>query len=835
MKIFKRILCIILSVLMLSGMAYAEEENKIRYGKPELLSGPALTAAYIERSLTSYEDGRPIALVSVNAANKAITQIIDINAEKIIHTFDLDFTGYCYWGCVSEDGVIYYTVGNKVVQYDPREKVPVLLGTAPTYRSSNINGMSWDEEEDVLYGGVPNTGNIFRCNPKNHEMTTVATLYPECYSTSRPASLGEYLYIGGTYSKSDGGGTHVYRLNKSSGEMTALPDPVSTPIHTVGSLYTAGKYIFADVDGVNYIWNTETEAWEDVTFRYKTSGLTDIFEGKYYFLWDDCFHSIDIETLEIVDYPDLRYGSHLRGNGYFIQYDDPDFPGYSFLTAQYNGNIYIFNTTTSKFKRLDVTLKGAPQERRVSSVECDDRVYVMSFKGSRGAAVDCTDGSIDYYTAGQGEGVTSNPETGKIYTGNYSGAFIYEMDSDRDYTETAGDIHSDTNPRLWGYVGENQDRPFGMDIADNKLIVGTLAKSNEISGALTVIDLETYESDVYKDVIENQGLLSVTHKDNIIYGGTTVTGGANSTPKANAAVVFAFDLDTRKVIRSTEIKIPGINGNISAVHGVKIGPDGMLYGAVAGADFVMNPETLDIVRYNVYGTDFEVNAGANSQVWHEYKMVFDKKSGYLFRLGAIIDPETLEIVAQCPEINGEIPQFAGLDSTGNAYFVTWNTAVYKVPVIRGNDKSYLLGGLVFFKCDDGRLYRGSSSQEFSVYTDHGRIMVPVRAAASVMGGTVDYDDATGIASVTNQAGNEISYKVGDNLVNVDGDIKKFGVYMKNDNGVSYIPLQTLCDLLGKSIYTDENGITFIYETGVDFEIGSEITEYLLSEVYNVEN
>lgn len=834
-KIYEFISLLLCMVMLCSGsLALAEEREEIRYGTP-VSYGPTLTAAFTERSLTSYEDGRPITLVSVSGSKQAIVQVIDINAEKIIHTFYLNFTGYCYYGCVTNEGVIYFNVGKNLVQYDPRIKQPVNMGAAPTNISGNINGIVYDEEEQMVYGTTNFTGNLFRCNPATKEITTVATLAPEVYNMGKLDILGNYAYIGGTYAGSDGKGTHIYRVDKHTGEKTALPNPTGRAIKGIQYIYTGGKYVFANLteeqaEQTVYIWDTENEKWLDKTFNFKTSGMTDIHDGKYYYLWNNCFHSIDVETLEIVDYPDLKYGSHLRGNGMFIEYDNPDFPGYSFLTAQYSGNIYIFNTQTSKTKRLDVMLTGSPLERRITKVGCDDRVYIMAFKGTCGAAVNPDTGETEYYAAEQGEGIVSNPETGMIYHGDYSGASIYEMDTSRPYSLTAGSVGTDANPKLLGYLGDEQDRPFGMDIADNKLVIGTLSKMNTIGGALSVIDLDTYETDVYRNIIPGQSILSVTHKDNIVYAATTVSGGSNSIPTAKIAHVFSFNLDTREIVRDVEIHIPGIAGSLVAVHGLKIGPDGMLYGAAAGVYFVMDPDTLEVVRQNVYGTSFEVSAGANSQFWHEYMMQFDPISGYLFVDGTVVDPQTLEIVCAPPSVGG---QFSGLDSKGNAYFVKGDTTLYKVPVIRGDDKSYLISGLTFFREGDGKLYMNGNVQDFISYNDNGRIMVPLRITANAIGGTVTYDENTNTAEVTNQSGQSLSFAIDDNKIMMGGIQRKFGVRMKETDGVSYIPLQTLCDFLGGDVYT-VSGVSFIYDAANDFGVDSETLDYILSEVYHYE-
>ena len=669
-----------LSSLLSMTVSVQADHTSIQYGTPISSDGPVLTEAFIERALVTYEDGKPVALVSVSGAEYSLVQIVDLNNESILHQFRLNYTGYCYWGVVTEEGIIYFTVGNKIVEYDPRVKQPVLIGTAPTYRSANITGVCWDSEEQMIYGGAPNTGNIFRCDPKTKEITVLACFAPEILSTNKPAVLGDFVYGGGSYALNDGSGTNLFKIDKHTGSIEAIPNPNGLSVNAVGQVYAGGIYIFAQLDGTAYIYDTEAEEWLDKTFQWRTQGLTDLFDNKYFFLQAGITHSIDVRTLEITDYPGLKYGTHLMGSGRFIELDNLELPGYSFISAQYNGNLYAFNLQTQTVKRLNVTLTGVPIQSRKASVGYDGRVYVTGFKGSKGAAWDPQTHAVEYFAAEQGEGICSDPATGKIYIGNYSGASIYEMDASRPYATKAGAIGSGANPISLGSIGDEQDRPFGLDVAQGKLVVGTLAGRGAVDGALSVIDLMTYEKAVYKNIIPHQSVLTVTHKGNIVYAGTTVTGGESSVPLTSTAHVFAFDLNTRSIIKDVEIKIDGINGSIGAVHGLKIGPDGMLYGAVAGADFVMNPDTLTVVRKNVYGTSFEVNLSANAQAWHEYKMEFDPQTGHLFRLGDIIDPETLQMVCARPDVG----QFAGLDSKGNAYFVDGKTVVYKVPVIRTN-------------------------------------------------------------------------------------------------------------------------------------------------------
>ena len=160
----------------------------------------------------------------------------------------------------------------------------------------------------------------------------------------------------------------------------------------------------------------------------------------------------------------------------------------------------------------------------------------------------------------------------------------------------------------------------------------------------------------------------------------------------------------------------------------------------------------------------------------------------------------------------------------------WNTEILKVPVIRGDDKSYLVQGYTFFKTGDDHLYQNGEAKEFSSYEDHGRIMVPARNMAKAMGGSVDYNEETKTATLTNAAGDTLSFVMNDNKVTFGNEVKKFGVTMKLSDGVSYIPLQTLCDFYRKEVQ-ELSGIEFLTDPGTELSVSEETINYILSEVY----
>lgn len=668
MRCMKKLISVLLSTVLAfsPGLAHAWGDE-ISYGSAEYQSD-GITVNYICRGISSYEDGQGIIVTAVEGADETILQVVGIEEEKVLHVFSPGVTGTMWYGCAAEDGTVYCCIGRNLVIYNPATKTAKNAGYAPTTWSGNSNGII-AASDGAVYGVTSNYGNVYQYKDEK-----ISTLYsvPNVNAMGGIAEVDGAIYFGGAYTGTDGAGTSVCRMNLSDRSVSTISNPLSENIRAVGQMYACGDYLIVQLTGYSgtkhaYFYHPKTNTWlSGKTIDFQANGMTDECGGKLFYLNGGKYYGIDTKTLEITSYPKLG-GSYQRGNGLPIRYSG--FLGECFVNVQYNGNLYVLSPEEQKEKHLNVSLAEAKMHRRISKTGQDGRVYVTGFMGSSGIAYDPETGEKEPFYMAQGEGAVSTAD--KMYIGCYTGAEIYELDMSKPYSTAK----NGGNPKLIFDIGQDQDRPFGMDVAGNKLLVGTLPKAGTLGGALSVIDLTTKNGTTYRNLVQDQAILTVTHQDNTVFCGTTVCGGSASTPTTTTAHVFSFNLKNRKIIRDVEISIPGVDIPIGAVHGLKISPyDGKLYGSAAGVDFVMNPDTLEIERYHLTGEGFEEGKKVSSlQLWHEYAMEF--YNGYLFRTNQILDPETLEALATAP-LDG---QFAGIID-GAAYFVTANTDIYKIPI-----------------------------------------------------------------------------------------------------------------------------------------------------------
>ncbi|MDO4618278.1 MAG: stalk domain-containing protein [Clostridia bacterium] len=846
------ILVLAMCLTAFAPMAMAEdaaapvEREKIMYGTPtEFTDGETLTEAHTELSLTGYEDGHAIAMVTAEG-NPNITTIIDLDDEKVLHKFEhTDFGGYAYRGDVAEDGRMYMGAGNDLLMYNPNTKEFKYLATPPMNISGLYHDVVIDETRNKIYTSEAPRGNINVTDMDTGSSSTLINMksVEGRGNFSQIAEQGDYLYASPGYNKDRDATAYLWKIHKDTGDAVAINNP-DDRVYT-GFNYNrvvGDRYILTatSVDGVgqeSWVYDIDTDTWTPFpeNMEIKTSMISEAGpNGERIFvnLLNNNVCTVDGD-LNFKEY-NFQYGSHLRGTGPWVELKGhADMPGVNAVTAQYNGNIFAINLQTQKVKQIMCPIPGPGLPHRVSYLNpMDDMLYIGAFKGGFMSAVNTRTGEVSYLPADQPEGMIHDPNTGLFYHGDYSGAHIREVDSTKEMGRGLSGARGEYADYYFGTLGGKQDRPFDLEVVGRDLWITTLKSGSAPygSGAVSVINLDTEEKTVMEGLQDMQSFVTVAGdpEGKYVYAGTTVSGGSSSPADKGEAMIFKFDAETKEVVLKKPLKIPTVSGKLAIVNLLHFGQDGTLYGGTSGVICKIDPDTLEVTQYNIYdSTAIGKDAKDGSQYWHECDMYVDPQTGYLFnRDGMIFDPDTLEVVVESPGYGF----FAGIDSKGNGWFVK-GTRAYKCPIIRGDDKSYLLSGVTFFKTGEDVMYRNGDPKDFVTYEDNGRVMVPLRNAATSMGGIVEWDAKTNVATLTNAAGNTITLNTGNNVVNFDGEGKKFGVYMKVENGVTYIPMQTLCDFLNVEL-VEARGINFIASVGSNYKPSQELLDYIESEVYS---
>ncbi|GAB2930831.1 PQQ-binding-like beta-propeller repeat protein [Nonomuraea fastidiosa] len=151
--------------------------------------------------------------------------------------------------------------------------------------------------------------------------------------------------------------------------------------------------------------------------------------------------------------------------------------------------------------------------------------------------------------------------------------------------------------RSLGTLGHGQQRPWDIeyDRVTDKIVVASAPLGAALEGALSVIDPGTGRIDVYKGVIPDQSLMSLSldPRGGVVYLGGDVLGGGGTPPVATSASVAAFDLRARRVLWQVD-PVPGFR----TFQDIKA-HDGLLYGVYkrdSGAWIAMDLATKRVVR-----------------------------------------------------------------------------------------------------------------------------------------------------------------------------------------------------------------------------------------------
>ncbi|WP_435295765.1 hypothetical protein [Streptosporangium sp. G11] len=247
------------------------------------------------------------------------------------------------------------------------------------------------------------------------------------------------------------------------------------------------------------------------------------------------------------------------------------------------GRIWHFDRKSGRDALLDGTLTGQHTPIRSMGIGPDGRVYAGGYLAGGLAAYDPKTGESQFWpNVGQSEGIVTHK--GKLYLGVYPGARIYEFDG--------------AQPKLLlGLGDQEQDRPFAMVSAGNWLAFGTVPKSGAVGGAIGLLNPETGQKIIKRDIVPGHSIIGLAYRDGVLYGATSAFGGI-STPRGDAAYVFAYDIATDTV----KWKTAPVPGDL-ALGSITFDDAGKLWGLTPDALFELDPttgQTLRVAKHQTY-------------------------------------------------------------------------------------------------------------------------------------------------------------------------------------------------------------------------------------------
>ncbi|MEH7246810.1 cohesin domain-containing protein [Neobacillus niacini] len=610
-----------------SLIAIGETNGKLGnlvFGEPEKLQTPIADTLGLFDGRAGKEDGVNVMYTTVKGV-PPVFHVMNIDDHKLIRSLPMEGAGDVWSHTIAPNGDVYVAAGGQLWVYSPVTKD---IKKVYTHSTENVFWALEHDEEGNIYIATGPLGKIIKYVPSTqtaHDFGRLMGRISQEYVRSIDYSNG-YVYGGTSLGE-------IYKIDAKTGEKVEIASPLNEKGYVYDLDIVDDRLLIArfETSQTRYVYDLESQIWLDVKIENSTSGLQlpkTSQDGKIYMPVNGKIASFDVNTFEVVEIVD--YGTGFRGADW-VESSDPELPGVSLVTMNFSGSYIFFNPATGKIKTIKNYLPPSPSITHVFKKGANGKIYITGMQASKAAEYDVFTKDLKLFPMGQAGAVI--PYKDKVYFGVYPGGGFEE------YLPASGD-----NPRKLFNIGDEQDRPITGIEAEGKIFVGSIPDYGEIGGALMVYNPsaqnpeESYK--VYRNIVENQSIISLAYKDGKIYGSTSINGGLSSETSATEAKVFVWDIEKGEKINEISLNIPGLYSP-PAIGGLTIGSDGLLWGAVNGIVFALDPESLSLIKYkNLFPSDGSWGQwGAYNVEWHNDILYMQ-----LGRRLVAIDPVTLDFV-----------------------------------------------------------------------------------------------------------------------------------------------------------------------------------------------
>ncbi|WP_116948951.1 Ig-like domain repeat protein [Jiangella endophytica] len=255
-----------------------------------------------------------------------------------------------------------------------------------------------------------------------------------------------------------------------------------------------------------------------------------------------------------------------------------------FTSVGSNGLLGRWNPATGEVWTHQLSLPGNPTNITALVSGPDGSVYGGTYETNALFGYDPATGDTTVYgnvAPGRTGEILSMVTAGdKIFIGSYINNVVTVFDPAQPWNPGSSPA---SNPRDLGPVGDNQYRPWDMEVGpDGRVWVASSAAYGALRGALTAIDPVTYEVESFRGLAGDQHFFAVAAGDDVVYAGTTRYG--DDTDAGGDARVLTVDPDDATVLASV-VPVPGATRILT----LETAADGTLYGSADGTWFRMDP------------------------------------------------------------------------------------------------------------------------------------------------------------------------------------------------------------------------------------------------------
>ncbi len=547
--------------------------------------GPQVTRSTVMSCCVDPGDGTSSATAYFSLmGDPGLLVVVDFDSGEVQRVLKMPGANGSYYMHRASDGNIYIATHTRglLMRYRPGADEVETLGSVAGHVS-----FVWDLIEPVpgkIVGGCYNEAIVFEYDIATAEFRNLGSAKEnEDYVRSIAWSETNQRAYAGIGSHAD-----VVEINLETGEKRSiLPEPYrkSEFAYTVG---TAGSQVLVRLSpGDSLVVNPQTT---DLITTIPAIGSNQISDqgpnGKVYYTSKGSLIEYDPSTNAATTL-DVKIKGDTRGMNWTTSADGKTS---ELLVATTGGNTVRYNPQTGKSQTVHVDLPKIPLQLQSIIVGPDDKLYSSGYvAGQLGVFDSETREHKQYGDVRQAEGMTFYNET--LYLGTYPGANLSRFDT----TQSAPKVQT-----FFSLAEDGQDRPFAMQAVPEAgaVYMGTVPNYGALGGALAVFHPDSLADNdreasatVYRNLIENHGIVSFAYRDGVLYGGTTIHGGLGIRPVEENSRLFAWDVKENKLLYSLEpVK------DRAAITSLQFDDSGMLWGWALGTVFVFDPKTREVIH-----------------------------------------------------------------------------------------------------------------------------------------------------------------------------------------------------------------------------------------------
>jgi len=607
-------------------------------------------------------DGTEV-IFAISNGTPATFTMLDMEGEQL-YAQVLDDYELGGWAVQAEDGTVYFTARTGkaagLFSFDPDTTELVELDV--DLQGQRVLYEGTIDDDGMLYFGTYPNAMVMGYNTETGEMMDYGSVVDDAGYVFSIGLVNGEIWAG------TGPTPHLLRIDPETGEMTEMDPPEHVMDNTewfIG-IQQRGDHVFVRLSPRGSydmaVYRLEDEEWNseiiEETFAVPVS---DEIDGNVYYLVDDVLTGFSLSTdeqfstgfedSEIYEEISEAVGTY----GFTItDVDDSDFPGPTVVGLNSDGHLWRFNLETERSDVTPADVLGSPAGAHSMGVGPDGAVYMGVYLSSGAMSrIDPETQNIEY-TRGPKQASAIGSHGDELVVSSYPGAGVYAGTVDDDWSWDQMDHVLQLDRGAPNY----QDRIFALETFGDRLAVGSVPDYGELGGALTLLDTDTGDYEFHRNIIPDQSLVTLTAKNGLLFGGTSIHGGLDSSPSADEAEFFVWDGESEEVI-SSEAVVSGAE----VITQVMNGPEETIWGLTdTGVVFIIDPESFAVLD--------EIETGmTNSNSWGRTTSlyineadghVYGNSGGSLFR----IDPDTHDVQVIVEEGVRE----SAIDGAGQIYF-----------------------------------------------------------------------------------------------------------------------------------------------------------------------